>query len=244
MPSSPTSYHLPSRRNLPGDNPPHRPGRQLQPKTLHLPPNPFYLLRNNITLAHLYYVVFQEAGDDAGWGAVIEAVGWIVGSEVREDGEEVGVGGAGVGLEALFGEGMGVEDGLYSGRRGGGEHLGGKGGVLYVVEGEAGSVGGASVVYGVQVAGGNAGFEDEVFVGIGDAGAVIYYDQMPVAAPFERGGYVDVVRTSVAGIAQELAEGVLDGAEVAGAAASAFRASQAGEAGAEVAVGAFHARLP
>ena len=171
---------------------------------------------------------------------MVEQIGWVVGGKVREDGEEVGVGGAGVGLEAFFGEGVGVEDGLYGCRRGGGEYLGGEGGVLYVIEGEAGSVGGASVVYGVQVAGGNAGFEDEMPVDIGDAGAVVYYDQMPVAALFEGGGHVDAVRASVAGVAQELVECILDGAEVAGAAAGAFRAGQAGEASAEVAVGALH----
>ena len=163
-----------------------------------------------------------------------------MGDEVSEGGEEVGVGGSGAGLETFFGEDVGVEDGLYSGRRGDGENFGGEGGVLYVVEGEAGSVGGFPVVYGVEVAGGDAGFEDEVLVGLGDSAAVIYYDQMPVAALFEGGSDVDVVRTGVAGVAQELVEGVLDGAEMTGAAACAFGSGQASEAGAEVAVGALN----
>ena len=171
---------------------------------------------------------------------MVEALGWVLGDEVSEGGEEVGVGGSGTGLETFFGEDVGVEDGLYSGRRGDGENFGGEGGVLYVVEGEAGSVGGFPVVYGVEVAGGDAGFEDEVVVGLGDSAAVIYYDQMPVAALFEGGSDVDVVRAGVAGVAQELVEGVLDRAEVARAAAYPLRAGQAGEASAKVAIGALH----
>ena len=147
-------------------------------------------------------------------------------------------------MEAFFGETVGVEDGLYSGRRGDGEDFGGEGDVLYVVEGEAGSVGGFLIVYGVEVAGGNAGLEDEVLVSVRDPAAVVYYDQMPVAALFEGGGYVDVVRAGVAGITQKRVEGILDGAEVARAATCAFHAGKAGEAGTEVAVGALHGGRP
>jgi hypothetical protein len=78
-------------------------------------------------------------------------------------------------LEGAFGEGAGVEGGSYGGRGGGREDFGAHGGVLDVVEGEAGSVGGFVRVVqdGVQVAGGYAGLEDQGFVGLGDACSVV-----------------------------------------------------------------------
>jgi hypothetical protein len=85
-------------------------------------------------------------------------------------------------LKAFFGEGVDIEDGFDGGRRGGGEYFGHESSVLYVVEREAGSVRNSRVVYGVEVAGGNARFEDEVAVRIGYTGAVIYYNEMTVAA--------------------------------------------------------------
>ncbi len=87
-------------------------------------------------------------------------------------------------------------------------------------------------MYGIEVAGGNARFEDEVAVRIGYTEAVIYYDEMPVAAVLEGRGYIDGVRACVAGVTQELVERVLDGAKVTRAAPGAFDAGEAGEAGA------------
>src|SRR3712207_7868105 len=57
---------------------------------------------------------------------------------------EVAFRGAGVGLEAPFGESPSVEDGLYRGRRGRGEDFGRESGVFDVVEGEASAVRGRS----------------------------------------------------------------------------------------------------
>ena len=81
-------------------------------------------------------------------------------------------------MEGAFGEGVGVEGGFYCRGRGGGEDFGRDGGVLDVVEGEAGTVGGGVRAVGVigdrfQVAGGYAGFEDQVSVSFGDAAAVV-----------------------------------------------------------------------
>ena len=110
-----------------------------------------------------------------------------MGSEACQGRGEVGFGGlSGVGewrgLEALFGDGTGVEGDLYGGRRGGGGDLGEEGSVLYMVEGEAGAVGGAVLFRdGVEVPGGNAGFEDQVLVGFGDTVPVVYYDEGTVA---------------------------------------------------------------
>jgi hypothetical protein len=78
-------------------------------------------------------------------------------------------------LEGTFGESAGVEGSSYGGRRGGGEDFGRDGGVLEVVEGEAGSVGDRVRVVedGAQVARGYAGLEDQGFVGFGDAYSVV-----------------------------------------------------------------------
>ena len=151
-------------------------------------------------------------------------------------------------MEVLFGERAGVEDDLYGGRGGGGEDLSGERCVLYVVEGEAGAVGGAlgpgefscgNFGDGVQVPGGDAGFEDEVFVSLGDAAAVVDYYQSAVAASAEGGGDVDVAGIGITGVAQEFEEGVLDGAKTPRAPPEAFDAREAGEAGSEVPVWSF-----
>jgi len=75
---------------------------------------------------------------------------------------------------------VGVKDDLYCSWRGCGEDLGGEGGLFYVVEGEATSVRGAiggimssGIRNGIQVTGGNARLEDEVFVCLGDAATVV-----------------------------------------------------------------------
>jgi hypothetical protein len=49
---------------------------------------------------------------------------------------------------------------------------------------------------------GDAGLEDEVFVGLGNAAAVVDYRQLPVSAGAQGGGDVDVVGAGVARVAQ------------------------------------------
>lgn len=85
-------------------------------------------------------------------------------------------------MKAFFGESVDIEDGFDGGRRGGGEYFGHESSVLYVVEREAGSMRNSRVVYGVEVAGGNTRFEDEVSVRIGYTGAIVYYNELTVAA--------------------------------------------------------------
>jgi hypothetical protein len=110
-----------------------------------------------------------------------------------------------------------------------------------VVEREAGPVGGSVplVKDGAQVAGGYAGLEDQGLVRFGDAVAVVEDGKGTVAALFEGGGDEDAPGAGVAGVAQELEEGVLDVVEARGGAAGSLLAGEAGEARAEVAVGAF-----
>ena len=111
-----------------------------------------------------------------------------MGSEACQGRGEVGFGGLSSvrewrGLGALFGGGTGVEGYLYGCRRGGGGDLGEEGSVLYMVEGEAGAVGGAVLFRdGVEVPGSDAGFEDQVLVSFGDAVPVVYDDEGTVAA--------------------------------------------------------------
>ena len=111
-----------------------------------------------------------------------------------EGGEKVGAALAGGGLEATFGEGTGIEGGSYSGRGGGREDFGVYCGVLDVVEGEACPVWGfvRVIEYGAQVAGGNAGLEDQGSVGLGDAAAVVEDGKGSVSAVFQGGGDEDV----------------------------------------------------
>ena len=92
----------------------------------------------------------------------------------------------------------------------------------------------------MEVAGGDAGLEDQIRVGFGDAAAVVYYGERAVAAGFQGRGDVDARGAGVSGVAEELEEGVLDVAQARGVAASALLAGEAGEARAEVAVGTLH----
>ena len=92
---------------------------------------------------------------------------------------------------------------------------------------------------GVQVPAGDAGLEDEVFVGLGNTAAVVDYRQLPVPAGAQGGGDVDVAGAGVARVAQKLEEGVLDGAKTPRAASEAFNAREASEAGSEVSVRSF-----
>jgi hypothetical protein len=94
--------------------------------------------------------------------------------------------------------------------------------------------------YGVEVAGGYARLQDQVPVRIGDAVSVVYDREGPVALVREGRGDEDVRGTGVAGVAQELQEGVLHVRDARGAAAGPLDPGQAGEAGAEVPVGALH----
>jgi hypothetical protein len=93
---------------------------------------------------------------------------------------------------------------------------------------------------GAQVAGSNAGLEDQGLVGLGDALSVVEDGEGPVAAVFQGGGDEDVLGCGVAGVAQQLEEGVLDVGDRRGAAAGSLGPRKAGEARAEVAVGAFY----
>jgi hypothetical protein len=135
---------------------------------------------------------------------------------------------------------VGIEGGAYYGGRGCGEDFDAHGGVLDVVEGEAGSVGSGAIGDGPQVAGCHAGLEDQVSMSLGDAAAVVEDGEGAVAAVLEGRGDEDVTGAGVAGVAQELEERVFDVLEARGDAAGAFRARQSGEARAEVAVGSLY----
>jgi hypothetical protein len=87
---------------------------------------------------------------------------------------------------------------------------------------------------------GDPRLENEVFVGLGDAAAVVNNHQPSVAAGSQGGGDVDVASAGVARVAQELEEGVLDGAKTPRATPEAFDAREAGEAGSEIPVRPFH----
>ena len=78
-----------------------------------------------------------------------------------------------------------------------------------------------------------------MFVGFGDATAVVDYRQLTVSAGAQGGSDVDVAGAGVARVAQKLEEGVLDGAKTSWAAPEAFDAREAGEAGSEVPVRSF-----
>ncbi len=102
-----------------------------------------------------------------------------------------------------------------------------------MIEGETGAmrgIAGGGIRDRVKVTGGDTGLEDKVFVGLGNAAAIVDDDELPVAAGTERGGDVDVAGTGVAGVPEEFQEGVLDGAEAPRAAPDALSASEAGEA--------------
>src|SRR5215213_7111329 len=137
----------------------------------------------------MYYAVIQEGGEDPGGGSVVgvEAVAVAVGGfgEALEGGHKVGSRRAGCGLEGAFGEGVSIEDGLNGGGVGCGDNPGVQGSCSYLVEGETRAVGGCERVIGVryrvQMAGSNAGLQDQVPVGFRDAVAVVYHRQGPVA---------------------------------------------------------------
>jgi hypothetical protein len=98
-----------------------------------------------------------------------------------------------------------------------------------MVKGEAGTVEQHIVVPvkigdGIQVPSGNAWFEDEAFMGFGDAATVIDNGERAVAAGFQSGGNVDIARASVTRVAQKLQKGVLDKAEAHRAASESFGA--------------------
>jgi hypothetical protein len=52
------------------------------------------------------------------------------------------------------------------------------------------------------VSGGDARFEDELFVGLGDAAAVVDNYQMSKAAGAQGGGDIDIASAGVAGVPQ------------------------------------------
>ena len=169
-------------------------------------------------------------------------------SEVGQGSEEVGLGGTGVGLETFFGEGASVKDDFYSRRGVSGENLGGECSALYVVEGEAGAVRSAGLSRvlcgdrfwdGIQVSGGDTGLEDEVLVGFGDTATIVDDDECAVAAVAQARGDVDVAGTGIAGVAQELEEGVLDGVKTPRTTSETLDAKKAGEAGSEIPVRSF-----
>ncbi len=171
-----------------------------------------------------------------------ESVGRGLCGEVSYGCREVAFRGAGVGLEAPFGESLGVEDGLNRSRGGRGEDFGREGGVLDVIEGETGAmrgIAGGGIRDRVKVTGGDTGLEDKVFVGLGNAAAIVDDDELPVAAGTERGGDVDVAGTGVAGVPEELEERVLDAAHPRRTTPEAFGTRKAGEAASEVSVRAF-----
>ena len=116
-------------------------------------------------------------------------------------------------FEGTFGEDAGIKGDFYGGRGGGREEAGVQGGVPYVVEGEARSMRGVLQIEGVgdgaQVAGGDAGLEDQIPMRLGYARAVVDHVQDAVAAALEGRGNVDALGTGVAGVAEELEEGFL-----------------------------------
>ena len=67
-------------------------------------------------------------------------------------------------------------------------------------------------------------------MGFGDAVAVVYHREGPVAPGLQGRGDVDAGGPGVAGVAQELEEGVFYVGDVGGATAGALGAGQAGEA--------------
>ena len=93
---------------------------------------------------------------------------------------------------------------------------------------------------GVEVAGRDAWFEDEVSVGVRYTVAVVDDGQGSEAAAGQRRGDEDVAGAGVAGVAEHLPEGVFYVGEARGAAPGALDARQAGEARPEVPVWSVH----
>jgi len=174
--------------------------------------------------------------------------GWGVSQEGAEGGFEVGTGWPGTGLEGAFREDAGVEDHADGGWRSG-DDAGLQGGAAYVIEGEACAVRrpvgcGAGIWDRREVAGGDAGLEDQVAVGFGDASAVVQDGEVPVAASPEDGSNVDVAGSGVAGVAHQLPEDILDGVDARGNPPGALGARQAGEAGAKIPVRSLQQSAP
>jgi hypothetical protein len=116
-------------------------------------------------------------------------------------------------LERAFGEGVGVEGDFQGCRGGGGDDAGVESGFPDVIEGESRPVGcTGGVGDGGKVAGGDAWFEDQVCVRFGDTAAVVDDRQSAVAAGLQGRGDVDAGSAGVAGVAEELGEGVLGSA--------------------------------
>jgi hypothetical protein len=76
----------------------------------------------------LYYAVIKEGGEDTAWWSVVGLKPWALGvgccGKAFEGGAEVAFRGSGGGLEGTFWEAIGIEGGLYGGRRGCGEDFG------------------------------------------------------------------------------------------------------------------------
>src|SRR5215213_4227126 len=90
------------------------------------------------------------------------------------------------------------------------------------------------------MAGGHAGFEDQIPVRFRDAVAVVDDGKGPEASALEAGGHVDAGCPGVPGVADQLEERVLDVGDAGRTAAGPLHAGKAGEASAEVPVGALH----
>ena len=90
------------------------------------------------------------------------------------------------------------------------------------------------------MAGGHAGFQDQIPVRFRNTVAVVDHGEGSVPPASEGRGHVDAGRPGVAGVANQLEECVFDVGDAGGSAAGPLNAGKAGEAGAEVPVGAIH----
>ena len=114
--------------------------------------------------------------------------------------------------------------------------------VLDLIQGEASAVDDrvAWLGDGIQMAGGNAGLQDQISVRLWDAVAIVDNGQRPVAPVFQSRGHVDVGCPCIAGVAGQLQKGVFYVSDAGRTAAGPLHAGQAGEACAEVPVGTLH----
>ena len=109
-----------------------------------------------------------------------------------------------------------------------------------MVEGEAGCVGGFGCGgSGVQVTGGNAGFEDALFEARRNTGAVVDDGKGAVAMGPQGRGDEDVGGSGIAGVADQFREGILNGAYSGGGTPGSLPSRQAGEPRAQVPVRSF-----
>ena len=90
------------------------------------------------------------------------------------------------------------------------------------------------------MAGGHAGFEDEFPVRFRDAVAIVDDCNGPVAPVSQERGNEDSGGPRIAGVAQELEEGVLYVGDARRTSSGPLHTREAGEASAEVPVGAIH----